>query len=174
MIENVTGVPVQPNATGETVMVAVIGALVVLMAVKAAIFPVPFAANPTETLSFVQLNAVVPTVPVNVIAFVVAPLHNTWLAGVTTFGVGLTVMVNDSGVPVQPNAEGVTVIVAVIGALLVFVAVNAAIFPVPFAANPTKTLLFVQLNAVLPTVPVNVIALVIEPLHRPGLQVVQH
>ena len=74
---NISGVPEQPNATGVTVMVAVIGALVVLLAVNAAIFPVPFAANPTEVLSFVQLNAVLPTVPVNVIAFVVAPLHNT-------------------------------------------------------------------------------------------------
>ena len=75
-------------------------------------------------------------------------------------------MVNDSGVPVQPNAEGVTVIVAVIGALVVLVAVKAAIFPVPFAANPTKTLLFVQLKAVPVTVPVNVIALVVAPLHK--------
>jgi len=51
----VTGPPPQPDAVGVTVMVAVIGALVVLVAVKAGILPVPLAARPIAGLLFVQL-----------------------------------------------------------------------------------------------------------------------
>lgn len=48
-------------------------------------------------------------------------------------------------VPVQPSADGVTVIVAVTGALVVFVAVKAAMLPVPLAASPIDVVLLVQL-----------------------------
>jgi hypothetical protein len=55
----VLGVPSQLTPplvkVGVTVMVAVIGAVVVLLAVKAAILPVPDAASPIEGLSLVQL-----------------------------------------------------------------------------------------------------------------------
>ena len=47
-------------------------------------------------------------------------------------------------VPEQPLAVGVTVIVAVIGALVLLYAVNALISPVPVAANPIEVVLFVQ------------------------------
>ena len=46
--------------------------------------------------------------------------------------------------PVQPLADGVTIIVAVTGALVVLVAVNDAILPVPFAARPIEVVLFVH------------------------------
>ena len=49
-----------------------------------------------------------------------------------------------NGVDAVP-VVGVTVIVAVTGALVAFVAVNDAISPVPFAANPIDGVLFVQL-----------------------------
>jgi hypothetical protein len=49
---------------------------------------------------------------------------------------------------VQPFAEGVMVIVAVIGAVPVFVAVNEGIFPDPLAASPMAVLLFVQVKVV--------------------------
>ena len=75
-------------------------------------------------------------------------------------------MVNDLGVPGQPTADGVTVIVAVTGALVVLTTVNAGIFPEPPAANPTDVLLFVQLNVVPLTAPANVIAFVAAPLHK--------
>ena len=57
---------------------------------------------------------------------------------------GLTVMVNVVGVPAQPEAVGVTVIVAVTALAVAFVAMNAAILPVPFAARPILVVLFVQ------------------------------
>jgi hypothetical protein len=73
----VCGAPAQPNADGVTVIVAVMGALVILIAVKDAISPLPFAAKPIDGLLFVQLKAVLLTVPLKLIAVVVAPLHNS-------------------------------------------------------------------------------------------------
>ena len=56
---NVTGAPVQLTPAlvkvGVTVMVAVTGAFVLLMAVKAGTVPVPAAASPIEVLLLVQL-----------------------------------------------------------------------------------------------------------------------
>ena len=54
-------------------------------------------------------------------------------------------MINVFEEPVQPLDEGVTVIVAVIGIAVVFVAVKAIIFPVPEAARPIAVLLLAQL-----------------------------
>ncbi len=75
-------------------------------------------------------------------------------------------MVKLCAAPVQANTEGVTVIVAVTGALVVLTAVNDGISPVPFAARPIEVLLFVQLKTVLVTVPVKFIVLVAAPLHK--------
>ena len=75
-------------------------------------------------------------------------------------------MVNVFGVPGQPAAVGVTVIVAVTAVLPVLMAVNAAIFPFPLAASPIDVLLFVQLKEVLFTEPENDMAFVVAPLHR--------
>jgi hypothetical protein len=54
-------------------------------------------------------------------------------------------MVNVVDVPVHPLAAGVAMITAVTGALVVLVAVNAAILPVPVAERPIEVALFVQL-----------------------------
>ena len=59
-----------------------------------------------------------------------------------------------------------TVIVATIGALVEFVAVNDEIFPLPFAARPIAVLLFVQKYVVPATVPLNVTAVLELPLHK--------
>ena len=56
----------------------------------------------------------------------------------------MTVIVNVWAVPVQPFADGVTVIVAVTGLDVAFVAVNAAILPEPLAARPNEVVLFVS------------------------------
>ena len=75
--------------------------------------------------------------------------HKVWLATAFTTAVGNTVIVNVIGVPVQLTAPfvitGVTVIVAVIGADVVFVAVNDAMLPLPLAAKPIEVVLLVQL-----------------------------
>jgi hypothetical protein len=58
---------------------------------------------------------------------------------------------------------GVTVIVAVTGALVKFVAVKEAMLPVPLAAKPIEVLLFVQSNTVPATDPENATAVVAPP-----------
>lgn len=73
---NVTDVPGQPAATGVTVIVAVTGALVVLVAVKLGMLPEPLAAKPMLGVLLVQLNTVPDTGLVKLTAVVAAPLHN--------------------------------------------------------------------------------------------------
>ena len=61
-----------------------------------------------------------------------------------TDGFGFTVIVNVIEVPVQPFKEGLTVMVEVIGALVLFNKLNEGIFPVPDEAKPIAGLLFDQ------------------------------
>ena len=80
------------------------------------------------------------------------------MAGVAlTVGVGLTVIVKINGVPVQPFAVGVTVIVALIADVVPFVAVKDGMFPDPLAARPIAVLLLVHVNVVPETGPLNVV-----------------
>ena len=85
------------------------------------------------------------------------------LTGLTVV-VGLTVIVNENVGPVQPFAEGVTVIVATIGAVPALVATNDGIFPVPLGASPIEGALFVQAKDVPATGPVKGITAVLAPL----------
>ena len=91
-----------------------------------------------------------------------------------TVGVGFTVIVKDIGVPVQvcpaKLKDGVTVIVAVIGAFVVFVAVNTGIFPVPEAPRLILVLLLVQEKVVPETEPVKLMTSVSVPLHLTWLE----
>jgi hypothetical protein len=85
------------------------------------------------------------TGPLKFITPVVAPLQKLWLDGSITEGVGNTVTEKLCAVPVQPFADGVTVITAVSVAVVLLVAVNAPIFPVPVEASPMLEILFVHL-----------------------------
>lgn len=146
-------------------MVAVTGLMVGLIAVNDGMLPVPLAPSPIVVLLFVQVNTVPTTGPLSVTAAVADPAHTAWLAIAFTVGVGLTVIVKLTGVPVQPEADdGVTVMVAVIGAAVLLVAVKLGILPVPDAARPMAVLLFVQLYTVPATVPVKLTAAVPDPL----------
>ena len=58
--------------------------------------------------------------------------------------VGNTVIENAIGVPIHPLAAGVTVMVAITGAVPALVAVNEGISPVPLAASPIDGVLLVQ------------------------------
>ncbi len=82
-------------------MVAVCTTVVVLVATKLAILPVPDAARPMVVLLLVQLYTVPATAPVKDTAVVLAPLHTTCEVTVFTVGVGLTVMVKVIAEPVQ-------------------------------------------------------------------------
>ena len=61
-----------------------------------------------------------------------------------TVGLGLTVMVNVVGGPLQGLLNGVTVIVAEIGFAVVLVTVKALIFPFPEAGKPMDGLSLVH------------------------------
>ena len=161
-------------------MVAVTGALLVLVAENDPIFPVPLAAKPIEGVLLTQLNTtLLPPPPllglVNAIAVVDVPLHNTWLVIAFTVAVGFTVMVKVVGVPTQLTAPlvnvGVTVIVATTGAVVALVAIKLGIFPVPLAAIPIDGALLVQLYVTVPPDAglLKLIAAVDEPLHKTWL-----
>ena len=133
---------------GVTVIVAEIGVVPLFMAINE-IFPVLLAASPIPVLLLVQEYVVDPTVLL-VVKFmeVFAPLHTTWLAGWITCPEGFTVIINVFEGPVQLTAplvnEGVTVMVAIIGAVPALVAVKGKISPLPLAASPMEMLLFDQ------------------------------
>jgi hypothetical protein len=158
--------PLHPLAIGVTVIVAVTGALVVFVPVNAAILPVPVAARPIDVVLFVQLNVVPATVPLKVVAATKALLHTVWFEGCATVGVGFTVIVNACEEPTHELAEGVTVIVAITGAVVALVAVKAPIeLPVPALLKPIEVVLLAQANVVPATAPLKVTTFVEVPLH---------
>ena len=71
----VKAVPVQLLAVGVTVMVAVTGAFVAFVTVKALMFPVPLAAKPIVGSLLVQVYVVPETAEVKVTVFVDAELQ---------------------------------------------------------------------------------------------------
>ena len=77
-----------------------------------------------------------------------AVLQITWFIGTFTTGVGFTVIVKFCCAPGQviPPAvySAVTVTPAIIGAAVLFNALNAVMFPIPFVPKPIIVLLFVQ------------------------------
>ena len=167
VIVNVLVAEAQAPAVPVTVIVATCVTPVLLVTTNGLILPVPDAARPIDVLLLVQVNTVPAVAPENTIACVVPPSQSTWLAIALTVGVGLTVIVNVMLEPVQPLAVvGVTVIVAVTGAAVLLVAMKLGILPCPVAARPILVLLLVQLNIVPATVPVNVTAVVADPLHK--------
>ena len=73
-------------------------------------------------------------------------------------------MVKVLGVPTQPLAVGVTVIVAITVAVLALVAVKDGILPVPLAASPMEGVLLTHAKVVPATGPPSVIREVVAPL----------
>ncbi len=149
------GVPGQPLAVGVTVTVAVTGFAVVFVPVKEGVLPVPLAPRPILASELIQSNVAPGVVLVNTPAATFAVLHTVTFAGTVTFGPGFTVIVYAFGVPGQPLALGVTVILAVTGSAELFVAENEGVFPVPLAARPIEGVEFVQVKVVPDVVLVN-------------------
>ena len=135
-----------------------------LAAMNEAMFPVPFAPNPTEGLSLVQLNVVALTKPEKVTVLVGALLQSNWSTGSTTVGVGFTVIVNVFGIPVHPLAVGVTLMVATTATEPVFTTSNETMVPLPFAARPMEGWLFVQVKVVPGIAPLKTIVPIEAPL----------
>lgn len=171
------GVPLQVSPAfvydGVIVIVAVTGAVPLLIAVKAGMLPAPLAARPMAVFEFVHVNTVPGTVPVGVTAVVIVLWHSAWSEMAATFGVGLTVIVKVVGVPEQISVplvkRGVTVMVDVTGVVPLLTAVKAAMLPEPLAASPMLVLLLVHANVAPGTLPENVIAVVCVPAQRTWL-----
>lgn len=68
------------------------------------------------------------------------------------------------GVPMQPFAVGVTVMVAISGAVPEFVAAKVGVFPVPVEAKPIDGVLFVHAKVVPATGLLKVTADAVAPL----------
>ena len=151
-------------AVGVMVIVATALEVAELEAVKAEMSPEPLAPSPIEVLLFVQLNVVPLTTLEKFTVLVEAPLQIFWLPGVLTVGVGLTVIVKDVELPVQPSADGVMVIFATELLVPELVAVKEAILPAPLVPSPIDALLFIQLNVTPVGVPEKLTALVDAPL----------
>ena len=147
------GVPTQLTPplvyVGVTVMVAVMGDAPALVAVNDGTFPAPLAARPMAVLLFAQLNVVPLTELLNTVIPADAPLQYTWLATAFTVPAGFTMIVKVLLVPKQLTPPftnvGVTVMVAVTGAVLVLLAVKDKMFPEPLAARPIDGVLLTQL-----------------------------
>ena len=75
---------------GVTVMVATTGALVLLRATKAAMFPPPAPAKPMAGMLLVQLNTTPAGVPVKLTAVVKLFAHKVWFETAFTVGVWLS------------------------------------------------------------------------------------
>ena len=175
IVKLVVAPPAQPAALVDTIIVATTGALPALIAMKLAILPVPLAARPIDGWVLTQLYVEPAGLPEKVTGAVAVPAHTSWLPTPFTIPDGFTVIVNVTGVPGQlrPLAvlTGVTVIVAVTGAVVLLVAMNEPIFPVPPAARPILVLLLVQVNTVPGTGPLSVTAALAAPLHKVWLAI---
>lgn len=89
---------------------------------------------------------------------------------VLTDGMGLTVMVYEAGVPVQPATVGVTVMVPLMDELPGLVAVNGGTLPDPLAPKPMAVLELVQVNEPPAGVLVKALPATGVPVHTPKLE----
>lgn len=132
------GAPSQPRAEGVATMLAVPG----VAAAGKLILPLPLAARPIAGLLFVQVTSAL----LLALKFTAtgASGQTVWSFTGDKIGRGLTVMANFSVVPTQVPCTGVTIMLAVCGALLVMaVKLSAAL---PIAPRPMAVLSFIQLN----------------------------
>lgn len=147
----------------------VIGTLPELVAVKLGIPKAgpPEAPKPINIFVFVQLKVVPATLLLKTTAVVASPAQSCSSVIDDNIGVGLTVMVKLWVLPTQDvgaGPVGIIVIVATTGTFDVLIAVNAAIFPEPEAANPILGSEFVQEKEVPKTVETKFTAVVEAPL----------
>jgi hypothetical protein len=164
-----SGRPAQPLADGTTATTADSDDVPPLVAVKGAMPPTPEAASPTPGSVLDQLNAVPTTGPVNETAVDGDPAHTDWSGTGQTAGVGLAVIVNPTGVPTQPPADGVTPTVATTTDGPALATVNAPMPPVPDEASPMPGAPLDHAYDVPATGPVNAVAAARAPLHNTWL-----
>ena len=113
-----------------------------------AVEPLPIGFEIPGTTALVHAN-VAPTVELVAVYATASLLQTVFVAALVITAFGFTVIVNVCAEPEHDTLlfenEGVTVIVAVTGAVVALEAVKEAILPVPLAARPIEVVLFVQL-----------------------------
>ena len=134
--------PLQLFENAVTVILETMGTVKLLVAENISIFPTPLALIPVAALSLIHLYSVPETAdPLKMIGLICSFPHMVMSATGFTDGVGLTLMLNENGVPLQPFVKGVTVTVLFMGILEIFCAVNEDILPDPLVAiNPIELL----------------------------------
>ncbi len=116
------------------------------MVVNEGTFPFPPEDNPIVVFEFVQVKVQPLGTLVKLVAGTIVLLHDVIFAGTLTVGEGMTVIVYTDAFPGQVFSVEVTDIVAVIKALVLLIAVNEGIFPLPVDANPIEASELVQAN----------------------------
>lgn len=142
------GVPGHPLAVGVTETVEVTGNTVLLVAVNEGVLPEPLEARPIDASELIHSNVVPGVVLVKFEVGIFIPSQTTVSDGTITFGPGLILIVNETGIPTHPFAAGVTVILAVTGRAVLLIAIKEGMLPVPLAARPMEGSEFVQVNVV--------------------------
>lgn len=154
-----------------TLNVLVSGVVPALVDVKAGTLPVPLVTpKPIASLVRDQEKIAPGVLLVNTTDGTATPEQYVRLATALTCGTGFTVIIKVTGLPVHTapvvgEVTGVTVMVAVTGALVAFAAVNEGISPEPLAARPMLGLLLVQLKIVPGTGPEKLIEVVDAAAH---------
>lgn len=151
---------------GVTEMFPMIGTAPLFCAGKTGTSPVPKAPRPIFWLLFVQ--AYVVPFPLKVTKLELVPLQKVRFDSGLVIGIGFTVMVNTTAVPLHPTLLfkncGVTVTVDVTGVRPLLSVLKMAMLPAPDAFKPMEVVLFDQLKTL--AFPVNCIAVVGEPAHK--------
>jgi hypothetical protein len=155
VIVALTGVPMHPLADGAMLYTACPGVEDAAVSVWEIKLPAPSEAPFTSVVATVQENSIPVTLLVRVIA-VVPPEQNSIVAGVAvTSGIGLTVTMMFTGIPLHPFAEGIIVYVTEPGTLPVVCRFCEIKEPVPEVAPETPVAEALHVNVVPPTLPVS-------------------
>lgn len=156
---------------GVTVIVAVTGNNVLLVAINDGILPVPLAPRPIEVVLFVQLYVTPPTGLLKFTAAVGVPVHTVWFAIGSTDAAGYTSTVAVVVEPGHPFAVVVMVNVTITDALVVLVSVPFIGVPEPLAAIPmTVAVLSLVQEKVVPATPlINTMGVIADALQMDWL-----
>jgi hypothetical protein len=172
-------IPIHPSNVGVTVKTEESKAFVSLTAVKEGIGDVipEVVLKPIAALlvPFQENEVPVPFKGVDAVkkmGEMVVPAQTEISEIASAIGLGFIVIVYDFDGPLHPFIEGVTIMVALIGSLVKFIAVKVGTdkAPVPAAINPILVLLFVQEYCTPDGVPANTIAETVVPLHMVKLE----
>ena len=133
---------------GVTCTTATTGAALVFVALNEAIFPVDDAVRLIEGVVFVQEYVVPVIAPVKLTAATEVLLHTIKFGGSTTVGVGMTLILNVTGLPTHSSKRlvnfGVTLKFPVCTELVELIVLKAEILPVLEACIPIEGFVLVH------------------------------